>query len=173
MRNTRFWILSLAAALAAQLACPSSVSRREYAGVFQANDSGQSGGGFEWAGLYTARLTAAGDRASLEITFSQGLGDPLTRHQFAVTEFAEAAGMISFKIVGRRAVLVLADSGETWDGKYKNSYSANRSDLASEQIGTLPIDAFSGFKSHYYIEIRLKAVRKEADLFLGSDRAFF
>ncbi len=146
--------------------CRDTSAKKEYLGYFRANDSGESHGGFEWGGEYTASLVIAGNKGDLILTFSIGLGDPLTRHQFSVSEFSEVAGNLSFKIEGRAAVLVLVEHDNIWNGEYDGYFTANKSSNDSEQIGSLPIEPFSGFRSHYYIDLRLKSSQSESKFLL-------
>lgn len=142
--------------------CPGSSDKKEFSGEFLTNDNGESHGGFEWAGEYTAGLIVRGTKGDLTLTFSTGLGDYLTRHQFSISDFAEAGGSMSFKIEGRAASLVLVEDDTIWNGKYDGYFTANKSSNASEQIGHLPIEPFSGFSSHYYIDLRLKPLRPQS-----------
>ncbi|MFQ6108806.1 MAG: hypothetical protein ACE5L7_04555 [Candidatus Aminicenantales bacterium] len=136
--------------------CTPAAEEKEYVGSFLANDSGESHGGFEWAGEYRAALFIRGRKGSLSLSFLSGLGDPLTQHVYPVADFLEEQGSISFSIKGQRAVLLLVERDEIWGGKYDNSFAANNSDNPSEQIGFLPVDVFRGFRYHYYVELRLK-----------------
>jgi len=128
----------------------------EFSGSFYANDCGVSDGGFEWAGEYTASLAVRGSKGDLTLSFKTGLGDPLTRHQFSISDFAEAGGYMSFKIDGKAFFLEFVENETIWNGEYNNHFIGNRTDNPSEKIGWLAIEPFSGFKSHYYIELRLK-----------------
>jgi len=130
--------------------------KKEFFGTFYANDCGVSHGGFEWSGGYKASLVVSGSKGDLTLTFEIGLGDPLTVHQFSVSDFAETAGNMSFKLGGKAATLVFVENDTIWNGDYSNHFIANKSDEPSERIGSLPIEPFSGFRSHYYIELRLK-----------------
>lgn len=146
-------------------ACHKASMKKEYFGEFYANDCGESHGGFEWAGEYSASLIIDGNKGSLRLTFSIGLGDPLKRHEYSVSDFAEGAGGMSFKIEGKAAFLLLVEDDHIWDGKYNGYYAANWTSNPSEQIGQLPIGAFSGFRPHYYIELRLKPLEPQSSFF--------
>jgi len=155
-RIAQFARLTIFASLIFLAGCSRSKQARQFSGFFLANDSGVSHGGFEWAGEYTATLQVSGDDGHLALTLSAGLGDPLTKHQFNVSEFAEAAGNLSFKIEGRQALFVADEDDTIWNGRFNGYYSANNSDDLSEQMGALSIEIFSGFRPHYYVELRLK-----------------
>ncbi len=140
--------------------------KKEFFGTFYANDCGVSHGGFEWAGGYTASLVVSGSKGDLTLAFETGLGDPLTSHQFSISDFAEAAGNMSFKIEGKAANLVFVENDTIWNGNYNDHFIANKSDEPSERIGSLPIESFYGFKSHYYIELRLKPKEASSRFFM-------
>jgi len=140
--------------------------KKEFSGSFYANDCGVSHGGFEWAGGYKASLVISGSKGDLILTFEIGLGDPLTVHQFSISDFAEAAGSMTFRIEGKAATLVFIETDTIWNGDYNNHFIANKSDEPSERIGALPIEPFYGFKSHYYIELRLKPKEAPSRFFM-------
>lgn len=142
--------------------CSKSGVKREYYGTFYANDCGVSHGGHEWAGDYTASLVVHGAKGTLTLVFSVGLGDYLTKHQFSVSDFSQAGGMLSFKIEGRQTLLEWVENDTIWNGDYDNHYIANNTDDAQERIGQLPVEVFTGFRSHYYIELRLKSTQPES-----------
>ena len=116
--------------------------------------SGESHGGFEWAGGYSASLEIRGTRGKLLISFEIGLGDYLQKHTYSVSSFVEAGGQMNFKIKDRQVNLVLVDKDTIWNGDYDNHYVGNNSSRADEKIGNLPIEIFPGFRPHYYVEIR-------------------
>ena len=97
-----------------------------------------------------------GNGGSLYISFSVGLGDYLKKHEFQVTDFAEAGGRMSFRLEGKPSYLVLVEEDRIWNGTYNGYFIANNSDLVTEKIGQLPISAFPGYRAHFYIELRLK-----------------
>jgi hypothetical protein len=136
--------------------CANDDAKKLFTGFFYANDSGESHGGFEWAGEYTASLEVTGKDGILTLTLSTGLGDPLTRHQFSVAEFVEVGDALNLRIEGQSALLSLVDNDRIWQGKYNGYYSGNKSSNSSEQVGLLPIGVFTGFSAFYYIDLRLK-----------------
>lgn len=146
--------------------CHNTSVKKEYFGYFRANDSGESHGGFEWGGEYEATLVILGNKGDLILTFSIGLGDYLTRHEFSISDFSEMAGNLSFKIEGRAALLVFVEQDSIWNGEYDGYFTANKSSNDSERIGNLPIEPFSGFRSHYYIDLRLKSSQPESKYLL-------
>lgn len=129
----------------------------EFLGSFYANDCGESHGGFEWAGGYTASLNVTGTKGRLILTFDIGLGDPLEVHNFNISDFRDLGTSLSFRLEGKTARLVWVEKDAIWDGTYDAHFVGNKSDRMSEQVGHLPIEVFNGFRSHYYVELRLQA----------------
>ena len=147
------------------LQCSSEeVESKEYSGTFYANDCGVSHGGHEWAGSYTASLLVEGTKGDLNIELEIGLGDYLVRHEFKITDFSETHETLNFKIDGRQVNLVFVEEDTVWNGEYDNFYIANNSDDESEKTGVIPIEVFYGFRSHYYVELRLKPVQSSSSM---------
>lgn len=144
--------------------CPTLGITHEYAGEFLANDSGVSHGGFEWGSQYTVGLVIRGTRGDLILTHKMGLGDYLRKHEFLVTDFAEAAGNISFKIEGRAVSLFLVEEDTIWNRQYDGYFTGNKTSNPAEKVGYLPIDPFVGFNSSFYIDLRLLPAQSEPDL---------
>lgn len=145
--------------------CPGSRVTHEYTGELLANDSGVSHGGFEWGSQYSASLVIRGTRGDLILTHDIGLGDYLRKHEFSVSEFAEVAGNISFKIDGRAASLVLIEEDTIWNRQYDGYFTGNKTSDLSERVGYLPIEPFVGFNSRFYIDLRLLPEQPEPGLF--------
>ncbi len=158
--------LFLALFLLNSSACHKASQKKEYYGDFYANDCGLSHGGFEWAGGYEASLVVHGDEGTLEITFTIGLGDYLTKHRYSVSDFVEVAGNMSFKIEGNLASLVLVENDQIWGGKYNDYFCGNNSEDLSERIGWLPVEVFDGLRPHYYIDLRLKSLESTSSFFI-------
>ena len=93
-----------------------------------------------------------------------GLGDYLRKHEFLVTDFAEAAGNISFKIEGRAVSLFLVEEDTIWNRQYDGYFTGNKTSNPAEKVGYLPIDPFVGFNSSFYIDLRLLPAQSEPDL---------
>ncbi len=144
--------------------CPTQGITHEYSGEFLANDSGVSHGGFEWGSEYTASLVIRGTRGDLILIHKIGLGDYLKKHEFSVTDFAEVAGNISFKIDGRAASLFAVEEDLIWNRKYDGYFTGNKTSDPAEKVGHLPIDAFAGFNSSFYVDLRLLPDQPEPDL---------
>ena len=145
--------------------CPHTGITQEYSGEFLANDSGVSHGGFEWASQYTASLVIRGTKGDLILVHRIGLGDYLTKHQFSISDFADAAGYLSFKIEGRAATLALVEQDTIWNGQFDGYFAGNKTDDPAEQLGYLPIEPFVGLNPRYYIDLRLMSDQDEPDLF--------
>jgi len=151
-------VLLIAAAALALGCCNANVQEQKFAGSFHANDSGESHGGFEWAGEYSATLTVREKSGDLALTFSIGLGDPLKVHQFTISDFRQTPNDMEFMINGQRARLHFTERDSIWNGQYNHHFTANKSSKPAEQVGELPIKVFDGFGVHYYVELRLKPV---------------
>ncbi len=144
--------------------CPTVGITQEYTGEFLANDSGVSNGGFEWSSQYTASLVIRGARGDLILTHKMGLGDYLRKHEFSVTDFAEVAGNISFKIEDRAASLFIVEKDTIWNRQYNGYFTGNKTSDPSEEVGHLPIEPFVGFNSSFYIDLRFLPGQPEPDL---------
>lgn len=153
-----FWVFSLFLFLMIGVKGCQSGEKREYTGSFYTNDSGESHGGFEWAGSYTAHLTVEGEKGNLVLDFSKGLGDPLSRHQFSVRDFVDLGNELNFRLQGYSVVLVKRDEDPIWSGEYTGYYIGNHTSKESEKVGKLSVEIFSGLRPHYYVELRLKSV---------------
>jgi hypothetical protein len=136
-----------------------------YTGSFHANDSGESHGGFEWAAGYSVALEIRGTRGQLIISFEIGLGDYLKKYTYSVSHFVEANGHLNFRINGRDVRLVHVEKDTIWNGKFNNHYIGNNSTKAEEKKGYLPAEIFSGFKPHYYVELRIQPSVEGQSLF--------
>jgi len=152
----QFLVLILLIPLISHTGCNTVSEKRHFAGCFIANDCGESHGGFEWVGEYTADLEIIDNEGNFNLSLSSGFSDPLCKHQFEVTNFVEVGGRLSFNIEGRQAVLIIVEIDKIWDGKYSGYYCANKSINSSEQIGLLPLDAFSGLDWRHYLDLRLR-----------------
>jgi len=145
--------------------CPNSRVTKEYTGEFLANDSGVSHGGFEWGSQYSVSLVIRGTKGDLILTHEIGLGDYLEKHKFSISDYAEAAGNISFMIEGRAASLVLIEEDNIWNRQYDGYFTGNKTSDPSEKIGYLPIEPFIGFNYRFYIDLRILPEQPESDLF--------
>jgi hypothetical protein len=94
-------------------------------GSMFASDAGRSHGGFEYTATWNATLDVSGSTGTLKLLLNLGLGDALTQHQFAVSEFAKNSNNISMKIDGRPVSLVWMENDRIWNGTYNRYYVAS------------------------------------------------
>ncbi|MGQ4892618.1 MAG: endonuclease/exonuclease/phosphatase family protein [Candidatus Njordarchaeia archaeon] len=120
-------------------------------GSLYANDSGQPKGGFEWAGEYniTLKIFPNGTGYMLVI-FNIGLGDPLKVHFYLISNFTKTNETLTFLLrpptisTWFNITCIYTENDTTWNrfhGYYIGSY--------------LNPEAFPGFGSNYYVEIRI------------------
>ena len=81
-----------------------------------------------------------------------------------MTDFAEVAGNISFKIEDRAASLFIVEKDTIWNRQYNGYFTGNKTSDPSEEVGHLPIEPFVGFNSSFYIDLRLMPGQPEPDL---------
>lgn len=167
IRQVPFLVFLLLISPLVHFACEAESPFERFNGTFYANDCGESHGGFEWAGEYSARLEISGDEGTLEVLLTQGIGDPLQKHLYSVRHFAEAGGNMSFTLEGRSSQLIRIDNDSIWDGRFNSYYTGTKSANPAERIGKLPIEIFEGLRPHYYIELRLKPAEQEPHLFFS------
>lgn len=136
---------------------------RTFAGSMFVSDAGQSHGGFEYNAEWTANLTVVGDTGMLRLTLKTGLGDALTKHEYAVTEFKKddptlSWRLISFSLNGNPVKLVLIGNDTIWNGQFSNYYIASwGAEAPGEEIrGLIKPTYFDGLADFWYVELRLK-----------------
>jgi hypothetical protein len=135
-----------------------SSSHASMTGTMFVSDAGKSHGGFEYTASWNASLNATGGSGTLNLLLSAGLGDVLTKHQFAVTDFAKNSTNISMKIDGQSLTLVWIDNDPIWNGTYNHYYVASWGGYApqNETRGSISTMDFPGLTSFWYVELRLR-----------------
>jgi len=130
-----------------------------YYGSLYANDCGEPRGGFEWAGEYNITLKVYSDgKGLLELIFNIGLGDPLEKHEYEISNFyIEYGKRIIMKIEGKLVILNFIVNDTVWN-TFHNQY------IAYSNKGNIDPTIFKGFKSHYYVELRIKPKETEETL---------
>jgi len=121
------------------------------------SDAGKSHGGFEYTAGWNATLEVVGSTGTLNLTLNIGLGDSLTKHQFAVSDFSKNSTYVSMKIDGRPVTLVWIGNDTIWNGAYNHYYVASWGGYApqNEIRGNISPTDFPGLTSFWYIELRL------------------
>ncbi len=136
---------------------PSS-SQTTMTGTMFVSDAGKSHGGFEYTATWNATLKVSGSTGTLRLNLSVGLGDSLTKHEFAVTDFAKNSTNISMRIDGRPVTLVWIDNDRVWNGTYNHYYAASWGEYApqNEIRGSISATTFPGLTALWYVELRLR-----------------
>lgn len=127
-------------------------------GSFFVSDAGQSHGGFEYTATWDATLDLDGSSGTLELALQIGLGDALTKHEFAVTDFSKDGSRISMKLDGKQVTLYWTTDDTVWDREFDNYYIASYgSDAPQNELrGTISPMDFPGLIGSYYVEMRFK-----------------
>lgn len=122
------------------------------------SDAGMSHGGFEYTATWNATLELSGSTGTLRLVLNVGLGDALTEHQFAITDFARNSADVSMKIDGRPVTLVWIENDPVWNGTFDRYYVASwGSDAPQNELrGSISPTIFPGLNSAWYIELRLR-----------------
>ena len=117
-------------------------------GDLYVNDSGLPKGGFEWVGLYTLRI----EKGRLILSLKSGLGDPLDSHRYKCEILSITSENISLRLysadehISIEILLKYYEKDPVWNlNNTCIAYYVN------------PI-IFSGFKEHYYVEIRIFSI---------------
>ncbi len=86
-----------------------------------------------------------------------GLGDVLTKHEFAATDFTENSINVFMKIDGQPVTMVWIESDPSWNGAYNHYYVASWGGYApqNEISGSISPNDFPGLTSFWYVELRL------------------
>ncbi len=121
------------------------------------SDAGQSHGGFEYTAAYNVTVKVVDGQGAMTVTQVTGLGDALTKHQYAVTDFLLTGERMSMKVDGQTMELPWTSSDVVWNHEFDNNYIASwGSDAPSQEIrGTISPQVFPGIPATYYVELRL------------------
>ncbi len=159
-RSTFLTIIGLLAIVLLGSVLPAcrSAEQTTYAGSLFASDAGQSHGGFEYTATWTATLKVSGGSGTLAIALETGLGDAITKHEYAVTDFSSSADSLSMKLGGQTLVLPFQSKDNVWGGQFDGYYIASWGGDAppGEVRGTISPTYFPGLGPLYYVELRLK-----------------
>jgi hypothetical protein len=122
------------------------------------SDAGKSHGGFEYTASWNATVEVVGATGTLNLTLRVGLGDALTKHQFAVTDFSKNSTKVSMKIDGSPVTLIWIDNDPIWNGTFNHYYVASWGGYApqNEIRGNISPTIFPGLTSFWYVELRLQ-----------------
>jgi hypothetical protein len=89
------------------------------------SDAGRSHGGFEYTATWNVALELSGSTGMMYLLLKGGLGDALTKHQFAVTGFMKNSTNASMKIDSLPVTLVLVENDAIWNGTFDRYYVAS------------------------------------------------
>ncbi len=121
------------------------------------SDAGKSHGGFEYTASWNASFQVSGSTGTLTFVLKVGLGDALTKHQFALTDFSMNSTIVSMKVGGQPVTLIWTDIDRIWNGTYDHYYVASWGGYApqNEIRGSISPTIFPGLTSFWYVELRL------------------
>ncbi len=136
-------------------------ARPNFTGSMFASDAGQSHGGFEYTATWTATLQIVSPGSgTLKLVLETGLGDALTKHEFAVTDFSSNSERLDVKLDTKPLLVPWEESDTVWGGQFDRSFIASWGGDAppTEIRGTISPTYFPGLGPLYYVELRLKPV---------------
>ncbi|MEM2839659.1 MAG: hypothetical protein QXE18_06185 [Thermoplasmata archaeon] len=125
-------------------------------GTFYINDSGESHGGFEYAGTFYANLTWTDSTWALLLSLKTGLGDPLPFHAIKIYSNYYSDGNMILNTEKGRIVLEYMAEDPIWGNMINGTFTAvySPSGPASENIGSISAEIF-GLPAHYYVQLSL------------------
>ena len=95
-------------------------------GTFFISDAGESHGGFEFTAEYKSEFDVTNGRGNLIITQIFGLGDPLEKHVYSITDLKiKKNNKITLNIDNYPVELIFVKSDEIWNHQFDNNYIAS------------------------------------------------
>jgi len=129
-------------------------------GTFFISDAGESHGGFEFTAEYKTEFDVTNGRGNLIITQIIGLGDPLEKHVYSITDLnIKKNNKITMNIDNYPVELIFVKSDEIWNHQFDNNYIASWGGFAPENEikGVISPIIFSGLPDFWYVELRIPA----------------
>ena len=129
-------------------------------GTFFVSDAGESHGGFEFTAEYLTEFDVKNGRGTLSITQISGLGDPLEKHVYSITDLKiNELDRITMNIDDDPVELVFVESDEIWNHQFDNNYIASWGGFAPENEikGMISPTIFPGLPDFWYVEFRIPA----------------
>jgi hypothetical protein len=129
-------------------------------GTFFVSDAGESHGGFEFTAEYKTEFDVTNGRGTLIITQITGLGDPLEKHVYSITDLKiNELDRITMNIDDNPVELVFVESDEIWNHQFDNNYIASWGGFAPENEikGMISPTIFPGLPDFWYVELRIPA----------------
>jgi hypothetical protein len=127
-------------------------------GTFFVSDAGESHGGFEFTAEYKTEYDVTNGKGTLTITQITGLGDPLEKHVYSITDLKiNELDRITMNIDDNPVELVFVESDEIWNHQFDNNYIASWGGFAPENEikGVISPTIFPGLPDFWYIELRI------------------
>jgi hypothetical protein len=129
-------------------------------GTFFISDAGESHGGFEFTAEYITEFDVTNGRGNLIITQITGLGDPLEKHVYSITDLKiKKNNKITMNIDNYPVELIFVKSDEIWNHQFDNNYIASWGGFAPENEikGVISPIIFPGLPDFWYVELRIPA----------------
>jgi hypothetical protein len=129
-------------------------------GTFFISDAGASHGGFEFTAEYKTEFDVTNGRGNLIITQIIGLGDPLEKHVYSITDLnIKKNNKITMNIDNYPVELIFVKSDEIWNHQFDNNYIASWGGFAPENEikGVISPIIFPGLPDFWYVELRIPA----------------
>lgn len=129
-------------------------------GTFFISDAGESHGGFEFTAEYKTEFDVTNGRGNLIITQIIGLGDPLEKHVYSITDLnIKKNNKITMNIDNYPVELTFVRSDEIWNHQFDNNYIASWGGFAPENEikGVISPIIFPGLPDFWYVELRIPA----------------
>ena len=129
-------------------------------GTFFISDAGESHGGFEFTAEYKTEFDVTNGRGNLIITQIIGLGDPLEKHVYSITDLnIKKNNKITMNIDNYPVELIFVRSDEIWNHQFDNNYIASWGGFAPENEikGFISPIIFPGLPDFWYVELRIPA----------------
>ena len=130
-------------------------------GTFFISDAGESHGGFEFTADYKAEFDVTNGIGTLTITQIIGLGDPLEKHIYSITDLKiDKNNKITMNIDDNPVELIFVESDEIWNHQFDNHYIASWGGFAPENEikGVISPLIFPGLPDFWYVELRIPAI---------------
>lgn len=129
-------------------------------GTFFISDAGEAHGGFEFTAEYKTEFDVTNGRGNLIITQITGLGDPLEKHVYSVTDLKiKKNNKITMNLDNYPVELIFVNSDEIWNHQFDNNYIASWGGFApqNEIKGVISPIIFPGLPDFWYVELRIPA----------------
>ena len=127
-------------------------------GTFFVSDAGESHGGFEFTAEYKTEFDVTNGIGTLTITQITGLGDPLEKHVYSITDLQiKKFNKITMNIDEYPVELIFVKNDIIWNHQFDNNYIASWGGFAPENEikGMISPLIFPGLPDFWYVELRI------------------